>query len=892
MLKLDPSNITLLTQKNELLGKSISDTEKRLDALKIANEQAAASAKNYDAWKAAMTPIQTEIEQTKKKTAELKNAMQEMQDAGETDTTGYKELQSELTESTKKLRSLRAEAKTVNAEFGNPISPEGFRALQRETEQTEQKLGNLKNEAKQTSSALENAFKNAGSGAGGLKEKIDQIANSTQITAMAELADVAGGIGDKLVEIGKSAMGTSQEFGDAQSNMQANLGLTEKEAQQAGDVVKNVFNSGVTDSVEEAGKAVTLVKQNFGELDNTNLQNISQQLMSISDITGTDMQDNTLGASKLMQEYGLSAQEAMDLIAAGYQENLNKSGDFMDTLNEYSPLFEEAGFSAEQMMQIMKNGMENGAMNTDKVADAVKELQIKLGDGTFEENMGNFSQATQNTFKEWQSGKATVADVASSIGADLKKMSPEDQQKALSSLSSQFEDLGIDASVALFQTGDAFSDTTGKAKEFAKATPSQEWQSSINEIKSSTEGIGENLQNALQPILDVIADIAKKFSELPAPVQTFVTVLGVLLAAATVITPVVLAMAGAFATLQVSLLPIIAVIAGIALAIAAIITVIQNWSTITKVAGQVWQQVKTAISTAVNAVKSVITSVFNAVGSFITSVFNSIKSVASSVWNAIKSAIQAAVNAVRSVVTSVFNAVKSFVASVFNGIKSIATSVWNAIKTAIQTAVNGAKSVVTSVFNAIKSFVSTVTNAIKNAAVKAFNGLKNGIKSVVSGLANIVKKPFNTIKDFITGLASQAYEWGADFIGGLKDGIMSGVGKIVDGVKGIGDKIKSFLHFSRPDEGPLREYESWMPDFMSGLAKGIYNNIPVVAKAAKAAANAISINTQGATQTGTDIDYGRMAAVFSGAARNIKLTSVIDSRSFKRGLGEIGVQFE
>lgn len=875
-----------------MLEKSISDTEKRLDALKIANEQAAASAKKYDAWKAAMTPIQTEIDQTKKKTAELKNAMQEMQDAGETDTTGYKELQTELAESTKKLRDLRAEAKTVSAEFGNPISPEGFRALQRETTQTEQKLEKLQNEAKQTSTSLENAFKNAGSKAGEMKDKIDQIASSTQITAMAELADVAGGVGDKLMDLGKTAMETSQEFGNSQQTIQANLGLTESKAEEMGDVVKDVFNTGITDSAEEAGEAVQLAAQNFGDLNNVDLKKVSNELLAISKRTGTDLQENTVGASKLMQEYGLSAQEAMDLIAAGYQENLNKSGDFMDTLNEYSPLFEEAGFSAEQMMQIMKNGMENGAMNTDKVADAVKELQIKLGDGTFEENMGNFSKATQNTFKEWQSGKATVSDVASSIGQDLKKMSPEDQQKALSALSSQFEDLGIDASVALFQMGDDFSDATGKAKEFTKATPGEEWQSSMNELKSSTEGIGQNLQNALQPILDLIADLAKKFTELPAPVQTFATVLGVLLAAATVITPVILTMAGAITSLEVSLLPIIAVIAGIALAIAAIITVIQNWSTITKVAGEVWKQVKQAISTAVGAIKNAITTAFNAVKSFITTVFNAIKSTASTVWNGIKGAIQTAVNAIKSVVTSVFNAVKSFVTSVFNGIKIVTTTVWNGIKSAIKTAVNGAKTIVTSVFNAIKSFISTVTNAIKSVAIKAFNGLKNGIKSVVSGLVNIVKKPFNTIKDFITGLAKQAYKWGADFIGGLKDGIMSGVGKIVDGVKGIGGKIKSFLHFSRPDEGPLREYESWMPDFMDGLAKGIYNNIPVVAKAAKAAANAINVNVQGTAQEGNNIDYGKMKAAFSGAAREIKVISLIDSRSFKRGLGEIGVQFE
>ena len=56
---------------------------------------------------------------------------------------------------------------------------------------------------------------------------------------------------------------------------------------------------------------------------------------------------------------------------------------------------------------------------------------------------------------------------------------------------------------------------------------------------------------------------------------------------------------------------------------------------------------------------------------------------------------------------------------------------------------------------------------------------------------------------------------------GIVNGIKSCIGAVGDAVKSVADKIKSFLHFSVPDEGPLTDYESWMPDFMGGLAKGI-----------------------------------------------------------------------
>ena len=74
---------------------------------------------------------------------------------------------------------------------------------------------------------------------------------------------------------------------------------------------------------------------------------------------------------------------------------------------------------------------------------------------------------------------------------------------------------------------------------------------------------------------------------------------------------------------------------------------------------------------------------------------------------------------------------------------------------------------------------------------------------------------------------------------------MSGINRIVDAVRNVANKIRSFLHFSRPDEGPLRDYEKWMPDFMAGLADGIYNNIDKVQKAANAVSGTIDSTITG-----------------------------------------------
>lgn len=84
-----------------------------------------------------------------------------------------------------------------------------------------------------------------------------------------------------------------------------------------------------------------------------------------------------------------------------------------------------------------------------------------------------------------------------------------------------------------------------------------------------------------------------------------------------------------------------------------------------------------------------------------------------------------------------------------------------------------------------------------------------------------VKGGFDNVKSHITGLASKAFDWGKDLIMGIINGIKSCISAVGDAVSAVADKIRSYLHFSVPDEGLLTDYESWMPDFMKGLADGI-----------------------------------------------------------------------
>lgn len=112
------------------------------------------------------------------------------------------------------------------------------------------------------------------------------------------------------------------------------------------------------------------------------------------------------------------------------------------------------------------------------------------------------------------------------------------------------------------------------------------------------------------------------------------------------------------------------------------------------------------------------------------------------------------------------------------------------------------------------------------------SGIKNMAGFVSSSVKGMMEQPIAYLKS----LPEKFCQWGKDMIQGMIRGITSMIDGVVGSVKNVASAIASVIHFSRPDIGPLRSYEQWMPDFMSGLAKGIRDNLWMVEDAADALA--------------------------------------------------------
>ena len=123
------------------------------------------------------------------------------------------------------------------------------------------------------------------------------------------------------------------------------------------------------------------------------------------------------------------------------------------------------------------------------------------------------------------------------------------------------------------------------------------------------------------------------------------------------------------------------------------------------------------------------------------------------------------------------------------------------------------------------------------AAVAALGGTLLVAGADGDTLGEKLSNVFKGIGQTISNLVSSAFNWGRDLIEGIGEGIASAANWLFSGVKSIAQGIASFLHFSRPDKGPLREYEQWMPDMMAGMARGIRLNTGVLEGAAQDAAS-------------------------------------------------------
>lgn len=819
LLKLDPSNTVLVAQKQQLLSQAVSQTSDKLEALESAQEQVTAAFQRGDIGQDKYQAFQREIEETRGKLNQYKNDLSSLQTE-----------QDRLSSNTARLEKLFSLTGTQVYDYADVLGSKLVSAIKNGTANSDQmktaieKIGKSatggKADIRQLTDALDTVddgeairnlieeLKQAGDAAQDTAEDVGQIAENTKGAALMQTADQLSAVGDKIQDIGTKAMDAYSETENAVTKVNAYFGETGQAAEESANVIKSVYSDGVGESMDSVADAVLMVKKNLGDLSETDLTNLTQQAITLDELYGIDMNETLRGVNSLMQQYGLTAQEAMDYIVVGTQNGLDKTNELGDNLSEYAGKFSQAGYSASEYFQLLDNGLKNGAYNLDKVNDAINEVTTRLVDGTIGEAIGSFSTKTQELFTSWQNGGATQKQVIDSIVADIGNCT--NQQEALNLAALAFGTMAEDGNLkfitSLTSVGSTYDSVKGSAQGMfdATTTPMQQMESNTRKLQQALVPLGEKLAelaNAiLPPLVSVITTIGGWFERLPGPVQNFVIILGALLAAFTALTPVIAAISVAMGALNVSMLPIIAVIAAVAAAIAGIIAIIQNWGAITQWFGELWNTICTGIGAMVDSLKAW----FSNLWTHLQSVWEGICNVVQTAVMLLGSIIQGAVDIItlpfqmiwencKGIVSSVWEGVKSVVSSAIHAVSSTISSVMGAIKNVISTVWNAISSKVSSVLNTIKTTVSTVFNAVKSVASSIWNGIKSVISSVVDGIKSKVSSVFNGVKSTVTSIFNGIKSTATSVWNGIKDAIIKPVEAAKNAVKGIIDKITGFF---------------------------------------------------------------------------------------------------
>lgn len=506
------------------------------------------------------------------------------------------------------------------------------------------------------------------------------------------------------------------DLSSAQSQVQATFGLTKKEAANLNQLIENVFTSGMVTSIDESKTAVMELANQFPELRNASAESIidmTKKILAIETTLGSDMTETMRGVNCLMEQYCLSGEEAMDLIAKTGQNGLDKTNELGDNLAEYVTNFKDAGYSAEDIFAILETGLDSGAYNLDKVNDLVKEFGNHLVGGDVQTAVENLGGNFVNLYKQIQDGNLSSKDAFQLLAGEINKLS-SDQEKATAIAAifgSQGEDAGIKvvesiekASDALLENKQAYEYATGAAKEMTNGVEeSVTYQSAINELLSAAGVVGEQLAPTILGVAKAVKEAAQWFKGLDENTQnTIMTIAGIA------------AVVG----------PLLVVLGSVAGSITKIATAASGFLC-------VWTKVAGFLGLSGGAFALVVAGIALMIGGLILA-YNKVE------W--FRNGVNAFFQGVSDVAVELFNFLGGYFGNVFGGIIQNFQNFFNAGK------------------RIFTGFIDFITGAFTGDWELAWKGVANIFGGILDGIAAMAKAPINGMIGLING-----------FLGGLNN---------------------------------------------------------------------------------------------------------------------------
>lgn len=767
LLKLDPSNTELLTQKQGMLKKAIEETKERLQTLKEASEKVTPDdigQEKYDALQREIIETENQLKSLESQSASAASVLgSQMQAAGEK----IKDVGGKVTE----IGTNLTQKLTVPLVAVGGIAVAKFAEVDKTMQLTNKTMGNTADQADMLNKAMKDAASNSTFGmndaAGATLNFARAGLNAEEAAAaLAPAMNLAAGEGGNLDTVSAGLVATINGFGGSFS-----------EAGTYADVFANACNNSALD-VDSLSNAMSVAAPVFSA-------------------AGYSVNDAALYMG-VMANAGIEAEQAANSLKTGLARLVSPP-------KEAAEAMDKLGISVTNSDGTMKDSTQIQEELHDAFSGLSESEQLAAASAIFGKNQMAPWLALINT------APGDVSELSDALGT--QGTTAEMASAMMGGFGGSIEKLKSSIDVLATSLGEALAPTIQQVADFIQGLVDK--FNSLSPAQQETIAKISLLVAALGPVIAIVGGII-------SVIGTVVGAIGTVITAVSAVSAVLTAGGGAAAALGAAVAALggpVTVITGLIVGLIAVgALVVANWDTIKAAAATAWNAIKTTITNVMNGIKTTLTNVWNAIKTTIANVMTSIKTTLTNVWNTIKTIITTVLNAIKTVITTVFNAVKTTVTTIWNAIKSyiqttltnlqnIVTTVWNAIKSVVSTVLNAIKSVVSTVWNAIKSTVSTVVNGIKSTISTGFNAAKEKVTSVVNGIKEKISSGFesaknkvstvvNGINDKISSGFSAAKEKVTSIFDSIKEKIKGAMDSAKQAVSNAVSKIKSAMHFS------------------------------------------------------------------------------------------------
>lgn len=788
--KLNQLDSVLLQEKNKLA--ILEEQYRQVAAEQGENSKAAQELLiKINNQKAAVGKTEAQLRTYQQKLSDVKSENEKLSDSTEEVVSASDKLKSTINDQETELGQLKKAYADVVLEQGKNSQ---------EAKSLASDIGKLSSELQQNRSKLSETEKAADD----LDESLDEAGDSAQkaeggfTVLKGALADLAAD-GIRAVIDGLKDLITSAD--DAYTNFQAQTGASAEEMSKFKDEINDLYKQNFGESLQDIADCMAQVKQQTGEVDPSKLKELTKNAIGLRDTFGMDIQESMRATNRLMDTFGMSGEEAFNLIVQGAQEGLNQNDNLLDTINEYGPKFQGMGMSAQNMFNMLKNGADAGVFDIDKLGDAINEFTIRVIDGSettkqgfdtiglnademaqkfaaggdtakeaFQQTMDGLNSiedpvarntAAVNLFGSmWEDtgGTSILAMGEITGGIDQTKNSMQELNDVkYSDVGSQFTEIGriikTDFLMPLAQ------EAIPKIKEFVDVIKAR-----LPEIKQVFNDVFEKVKEGFKWILDNKDLIIAGISGIAAAFA--IIKIGALVASIAKFVTVVQGATKIWAGLKIALAaiggPVTLIVAAIAGLVTAFVVLWNKSEAFRSFWIGLWEKIKSAMSTAVNAIikffKVTIPNAWNNfisfLSGFITKIVSFFSALPGRIWTFLVETVTKVGTWVSNMVAKAIEVGTQFITNVISFFQELPYNIGYFLGTVIGTVASWVSNMVTKAIEVGTQFLFNVVQFFQQLPGKVLTFITNTINNVTTWVSNMIAKAREVGSNFINNVVN------------------------------------------------------------------------------------------------------------------------------------------